>query len=46
MKKSLILLFALCLLFVSCATKPVYITHYMVGDTEYAVQAEGQFVEP
>lgn len=46
MKKSLILLFALCLLFVSCATKPVYITHYMVGDTEYAVQAEGQFRDP
>ncbi len=46
MKKSFILLFALCLLFVSCATKPVYITHYMVGDTEYAVQTEGQYGDP
>ncbi|MGN0906455.1 MAG: hypothetical protein ACI4NM_04845 [Bullifex sp.] len=46
MKKSFILLFALCLLFVSCATKPVYITHYMVGNTEYLVQNEGEFMDP
>lgn len=46
MKKSLIFLAVLSLLLVGCATKPVYITHYIVNGEEYQVQNEGQFANP